>query len=143
MGKLGGVNRSVAYKILILEDEKQILDMMEMHFSANLFKVDGADNADQAKKMLNNATYAVVILDLCLTSIDRTEGLDMIKYIQKKSPDTGIVVYTANSDPKVEKLAKQLGVDSFILKPAPLSNLNKIVHSLIENREKRGFPVKK
>ena len=117
----------MASKILVLDDEEPILRMLKRRFTAYFFEVDAVRREEEAKRLIAKQTYSVVILDLGLSFLDHTGGLDLIRYIQRRSPGTGIVVYTANDDPKVEDLARQLGADSFVLKPAPLSVLDTIV----------------
>jgi DNA-binding response OmpR family regulator len=120
----------MAYRILILDDEEPILLMLKKHFSSYSFEVDTARQEGMARRLLENNTYSVVILDLGLTRLDRTLGLDLIGLIRKRNPKAGIIVYTGNRSSEVERLAKQMGADSFVRKPVPLSDLSSIVFSL-------------
>jgi DNA-binding response OmpR family regulator len=114
-------------RILVLDDEEPLLLTLKKHFSSFAFKVDTADREELARVLLEKHRYSVVILDLGLTRLDRTLGLDLIGLIRKRSPKTGIIVYTGNRSPEVERLAMQLGADSFLTKPVPLSKLERIV----------------
>jgi two-component system response regulator TctD len=120
----------MANRILILDDEESLLHMLKRHFSSYAFSVDTARHEENAKRLIEKNDYSVVILDLGLTRLDRTLGLDMIGLIRKRNPKTGIIVYTGNRSPDVEKLARQLGADSFVVKPVPLSDLDRIVFKL-------------
>lgn len=111
------------HKILILDDEVGISTVIEEILSIRGYKVDCAHTAKKAKWLLARAEYAVAILDLGLTSLDRTVGLDMITYVRKLSPDTRIIVYTGNDNPDVKNLAIDAGADMFILKPGPVKKL--------------------
>jgi len=73
---------------------------------------------------------AVAILDLGFTHLDFTSGLDMVKYVRNKSPDTKIVVYTANDSPQVKAQACSIGADLYLLKPVPLEVLTRFVVKL-------------
>jgi DNA-binding response OmpR family regulator len=118
----------VVHKILILDDEEQILRMMKDLFSAYYFQVDVAWTVSEAKKLLANTTYSVAILDLGLSKIDRTDGLDMVSRVRRRSPATKIIVYTGNEDPEVKSLAEQLGADLYLVKPGPIRKLAEAVY---------------
>jgi two-component system alkaline phosphatase synthesis response regulator PhoP len=122
----------MAKRILILDDEEQILYMLKRHFSSYSFEVDAVRHEGMARKLVEDKAYSVAILDLGLARLDRTLGLDMIGFIRRRNPETGIIVYTGNENPVVEKLALQLGADSFVRKPVMLSDLDKIVFKLCE-----------
>ncbi len=128
--RLAEIVKVMTNRILILDDEEPILLMLKRHFSSYSFEVDTARQEGIARRLLEKNSYSVVIVDLGLTRLDRTLGLDLIGLIRKRNPKTGIIVYTGNQDPGVEKLAMQLGADSFVLKPVPLSDLDRIVFSL-------------
>ena len=111
------------HNIMILDDEEGILCVVEELLSARGYDVDVARTAKKAKWLLARAEYTVAILDLGLTQLDRTVGLDMISYVRKLSPDTRIIVYTGNDNPDVRELAIQAGADLFLLKPGPVKKL--------------------
>lgn len=111
------------HKIMILDDEEGILRVVEELLSARGYDVDVARTAKKAKWLLARAEYTVAILDLGLTQLDRTVGLDMITYVRKLSPDTRIIVYTGNDNPDIRELAIQAGADLFLLKPGPVKKL--------------------
>jgi len=119
-------------KMLILDDDEAILRILKGFFSTLSFDVDGVQQEGEVKELLKKSTYLVAILDLGLARIDRTGGLDMIRYIRRRSPSTKIIVYTGNASPEIERLACKLGADSFVVKPASLPTLEKIVFRLCE-----------
>ena len=104
----------MAHKILILDDEESILRMMKELMSAKNFEVDVANT--------------VAILDLGLSKIDRTAGLDMLSRVRRRSPGTRIIVFTGNEDPEVKQLAEQLGADLYLVKPGPIRKLSEAVY---------------
>ena len=81
----------MASKILVLDDEEPILRMLKRRFTAYFFEVDAVRREEEAKRLIAKQTYSVVILDLGLSFLDHTGGLDLIRYIQRRSPSTGIV----------------------------------------------------
>ena len=111
------------HKVMILDDEVGISSVIEEILSARGYDVDSAHTAKKAKWLLARAEYTCAILDLGLTQLDRTVGLDMISYVRKLSPGTRIIVYTGNDNPDVRKLAIQSGADLFLVKPGPIKKL--------------------
>ena len=120
----------MANRILVLDDEESLLFMLKRHFSSFAFEVDTAHQEEIARRLLEKNDYSVVILDLGLTRLDRTLGLDLIGLIRRRNPKTGIIVYTGNRSTEVERLSRQLGADYFLIKPVPLSDLDRIVFNL-------------
>jgi DNA-binding response OmpR family regulator len=108
---------------MILDDEVGISSVVEEILMARGYQVDCAHTQKKAKWLLARAEYTVAILDLGLTTIDRTAGLDMIEYVRKINPDTRIIVYTGNDNPDVKDLAIDAGADMFIIKPGPVKKL--------------------
>lgn len=117
-------------KIFILDDDKAILELLKQHFTDRQFEVDATSLIVEAKEKLSSSTYSVSILDLGLSVIDHTDGLDLVKFIRKRSPRTGIIVYTGNDNQDVKYLALSLGADFYVLKPSSLSYLEGIVSVL-------------
>ena len=113
----------MAHKIIILDDEVGISTVIEEILLARGYEVDTAHTAKKAKWFLARAKYTVAILDLGLTQIDRTVGIDMISYVRNLSPDTRIIVYTGTDNPNVKELATQAGANLYIVKPGPVKKL--------------------
>ena len=111
------------HKVMILDDEVGISSVIEEILAARGFHVDCAHTPKKAKWLLAREEYTVAILDLGLTALDRTVGLDMITYVRKINTDTRIIVYTGNDNPDVKQLAMDAGADMFILKPGPVKKL--------------------
>ena len=111
------------HKIMILDDEVGISTVIEEILAGRGFEVDVAHTAKKAKWLLGRAEYTVAIIDLGLTQLDRTVGLDMISYVRKINPDTRIIVYTGNDNPDVRELAMQAGASMYLVKPGPVKKL--------------------
>ena len=128
----------MAHKIMILDDEELILRMIAELFSADDYEVDAARTDREAKNLLAKSEYSVAILDLGLSQIDRSDGLDMISYVRKRSPGTRIIVYTGNDNPDVKILANRLGVDLYLVKPGPIQKLGEAVSKFCGEEPEQG-----
>jgi len=120
----------MGHKIMILEDDEAILSILTRKLTSQLFEVDSTPEIENAKKLLEKTAYSVAIVDLGLSHLDHTGGLDMVKYIRERYPGTRILVYTGNDNPDVRDLATQYGADRFMVKPVQLDELSMTVMSL-------------
>ena len=78
-----------SYKILVVEDEKNICNFMKMIFETNDYQVIFAQNGKNGLTMFFSHNPDLVILDLGLPDMD---GVDVIREIRAKN-DTPIVVF--------------------------------------------------
>jgi ActR/RegA family two-component response regulator len=113
---------------------------MSEYFSQHGFTVDTARELEEAVKLIESTTYQVVIQDLRLGFTRDSDGLDIIKLIQKRNPETRIVVLTSYGSAEVELEARRSGADAFLYKPKPLSQVAQVVQGLIDSPRKRAAP---
>lgn len=101
------------------------------------YRVDTAQELDEAEKLIESREYKVVIQDLRLTSTRNPDGLNIIKMIRGQNPQTRIIVLTAYGSSEMEDEARRCGADAFLRKPKPLSQVAQVVQGLIESPSKR------
>ena len=123
-------------RILVVDDEQSILFAMRDYFMAHGYEVDCARELDDVRALLSNVTYSVVIADLRLTGLHGTEGLEIVEHVRNHCPWTSVIILTAYGVPEIEREAIRLGVDAFLRKPKPLSQIAQIVFGLIANKPK-------
>jgi len=126
-------------RLLVVDDEESIRFSMKEYFSHHGFDVETASDLAQAEMMVKEHQYEVVIQDLRLGAKD-ANGLDMIKLVHERFPDTRIIVLTAYGSTEVESEAKASGADAFLRKPQPLSQIAQVVRGLIESPRRWAFP---
>ena len=79
--------------------------------------------------------YDVVILDINLPD---GNGLDLLKFIKEKSPETGVLIVSAKDSLDDRLKGLDLGADDYITKPFHLAELNSRVNSLLRRRKFEG-----
>lgn len=117
-------------KILVVDDESAILFALDEYFSACGYEVAVADGLTEAMAQLEQSPYDAVIADLRLTGSGGTEGLDIAERVRSHHPSTRVVILTAFGSPEAEREAHRRGVDAFLHKPVPLSELARVVAGL-------------
>src|SRR5512142_486070 len=79
--------------------------------------VDTADTIECAKELVDKQAYDAVIADLRLSGFAGEEGLEIIKYVKGRRPETQIILITAYGNQDVMKRAYNLGAAFYFEKP--------------------------
>jgi DNA-binding NtrC family response regulator len=116
-------------KILIVDDDEQLVDAYQDYLSDLGFGVDCAAEIEEAQTLLAHFPYSVVVTDLRLSKLS-FGGLDLVKFIRERSLATRVIVLTAYGWPELKTEATNQGVDVFLRKPMRLSDLAKTVEIL-------------
>ena len=119
--------------LLVVDDEESICFSMREYFSQHGFKVDTAREMEEAEGLIKETEYRVIIQDLRLGITRQPDGIEIIKLVHKRNPETRIVVLTSYGSPEAEAEARRAGADAFLRKPKPLSQVAQVVHGLIES----------
>ena len=107
-------------KVLIVNDEKDFLDIMVERMSARGMEVSTAISAENALKMVLKESYDAVIMDLMMPEMD---GFKALKLFKETRPDLPIILLTANVPEEKCMEAIKLGAMDVIEKPADLNLL--------------------
>jgi CheY-like chemotaxis protein len=125
-------------RLLVIDDEESICFSMSEYFSLHGYRVDTAQELEEAEKLIGSREYKVVIQDLRLTATRNADGLDIIKLIRGQNPFTRIIVLTAYGSSEMEDEARRCGADAFLRKPKPLSQVAQVVQGLLESPPKHA-----
>ena len=125
--------------LLVVDDEESICFSMSEYFSQQGFKVDTAHEMEEVEGLIRQTEYKVLIQDLRLGIARRFDGIDIIKLVHTRNPDTRIVVLTSYGSPEAEAEARSAGADAFLRKPKPLSHVAQVIQGLIESPRSRAM----
>ncbi len=122
-------------KILIVEDEIQLLDSMTEYLQQEGYICERATGFLDADEKMALYEYGVVVLDITLPD---GNGLYLLHQLKKEQPDTGVLIVSARNslDDKLKGL--DWGADDYITKPFHLAELNSRIKALIRRRNFRG-----
>jgi ActR/RegA family two-component response regulator len=127
----------VQHSILLVDDNEAILFALKEYFIAHGYQVECARELEEAQALLSDTRCSVVIADLCLGGIHGVEGLEMVSYVRERCPSTRIIILTAYGSLAIEAEARRRGVDVFLYKPKPLSEVGQIVGELLGGESER------
>lgn len=113
-------------RILIVEDEESILNLLTEFLTGNGYKVDGYRSGEDALLALKKNEAHVMITDLMMPKMD---GLQLIKFIQKEYLNTLGIVITGYGSLETAITAMRYGAFDYILKPPKFDELLATVDS--------------
>jgi two-component system OmpR family response regulator len=127
-------------KLLLVDDEENVLVGMGRYFRLAGFHVDCARDEEEAEAFLSRGSYDGAIVDLCLSPGSGPAGLDVIGGVRKRCPATRIVVLTASGSPESQAEAHRRGADLCLQKPRPLVEIHQALRKLLDHGAGRPQP---
>jgi DNA-binding NtrC family response regulator len=122
--------------LLVVDDDPDVRRAYEAYFSPRGYEVQGASSLREGRARLASASFAAVIVDMCLGR-DGAEGLDLAAQIAKQRDTRPVLVLTAYGEPIFGRVAARLGADAFLHKPVSLVWLEDLLRRAIA--ERRGL----
>lgn len=126
----------MAYSVLLVEDEPNIVLSLQFIMKQAGFDVRVATDGEFAIKALKSARADVVLLDIMLPKRDGFAVCEMIKSAPQWS-DVKVVMLSAKSRDADKARAMAAGADDFITKPFSTRELSERLIRVVENRDKR------
>ena len=117
-------------RMLIIDDEPQLLDVLGEHFRNAGYEVHTAGELEEAEALLANFKYSLVITDLALTGVG-FRGIDILDQAWDICERPKIIVLTGHSLPELRVEAASRGADAFVSKPVRLVRLSEVAASLL------------
>lgn len=115
-------------RVLVVEDEENIVEYLQKSLTAEGFVVDAATDGNVALDMALEQTYDVITLDIMLPGMN---GYDVCKHIREAGIETPILMLTAKDGEYDEADALDIGADDFLRKPFSLVVLVARLRSLL------------
>ncbi|MBE7035286.1 MAG: response regulator transcription factor [Ruminococcaceae bacterium] len=99
--------------VLVVDDEKPILDILKFNLEKEGFRVLGASDGEEGLVLALTQNPDLILLDIMLPKLD---GFDVCKRIREKS-NVPIIMITAREEEVDKVLGLELGADDYITKP--------------------------
>lgn len=118
------------YRILIVEDDKSISDLLYMNLSVAGYHCDVAGDGKQSVKMINLKSYDLAILDIMLPEID---GFELYEYMNEKQ--IPVIYLSAKCDTQSKVKGLKIGAEDYITKPFDVLELLVRVEKVLKRNE--------
>ncbi len=110
------VAESKKYKIIIVDDDKFLLDMYALKFEKEGVEVQAALSGEElVNKMRQGLTADLLLLDIIMPGLDGLETLEKVKN-ENLLKNMKVVALSNQGDPEEIEKAKSLGVENYIIK---------------------------
>jgi DNA-binding response OmpR family regulator len=120
-------------KILIIEDEQDIVKPLKRYLEQNGFAVDYAEDGEKGLFLSNRNDYDCILLDLNLPKID---GIELAKQLRDRNNITPIIMVTARSQMYNKLEGFDSGADDYVTKPFNLEELVARIKAVIKRNSK-------
>jgi DNA-binding response OmpR family regulator len=120
-----------AMKVLIIEDEKQLLDSMMTFLKGSGMVCDKAINLAEAIQKIDESVYDCIVLDIGLPD---GSGLKVIKEMERKENQTAIVIVSAKNSLDDRLVGLNFGADDYVTKPFYMPELVARIKSVVRRR---------
>ena len=122
-------------KVLIIDDEPDIVELVSIHLNRAMFKTRGFADAESFYSFLEEQIPDLIILDLMLPDAD---GLEICKYLKKedKFSSIPIIMLTAKGEETDKILGLEFGADDYVTKPFSPRELVARVKAVLRRGEK-------
>ncbi len=121
----------MATRILIIEDDASLSQMLELHFEDQGFEPDLAADCEAARRKLGAGRFDLVLLDQRLPD---GFGIDLLDDILASVPDQAVIMMTGEHDLELAIDAIKKGAAEFIHKPVRSDELQAVVNKILEAR---------
>jgi len=118
-------------KILIVDDEKDFVELLEDYFQNKDYETAIAYNLKEAENQIKAFKPFLILLDIKLPD---GHGVDFLKKIKKKYPNIEIIMVTGLSDKEIALKSLDYGAADYVTKPIDLNYLEtSIISRIIDN----------
>ena len=127
-------------KILIVDDNEDLLKAAKMHLKRHFAQVDIEKNPEAIPNLMGNENYDVILLDMNYTKdvSSGSEGYYWLEKILEIDPSSVVVLITAYGDVQMAVRAIKAGATDFVLKPWENEKLLATIYSSLRLRESRN-----
>ncbi|HYC27511.1 MAG TPA: response regulator transcription factor [Chitinophagaceae bacterium] len=125
-------------KILVIEDEPEILNDMVLSLQRENYVVESATDYFSAREKLGVYNYDCVLIDIGLPGGD---GLDLLEELKKEGRESGVIIVSAKGSIEDKVAGLNLGADDYLPKPFHMAELHARVKSLIRRKTLGGSNI--
>ena len=127
------------HRILVIEDQRDIAELVRMHIRDLGHQVDLAQDGDEGLAKAQTGKYDLVVLDVMLP---RRDGLDVVRQLRMERNPVPVLMLTARSAEIDRVLGLELGADDYLTKPFSIPELQARIKAMLRRAELLQRPVR-
>lgn len=125
-------------RILIIEDEKEVADLILSALQAESHAVDAAYDGTQGEALALSETYDLIILDIMLPKKD---GLTVLRTLRSEGIATPVLLLTARDEVADRVIGLNTGADDYLGKPFAVAEMRARARALLRRKSDNKAPV--
>ena len=124
--------------ILVVDDDQRIRTLLQRFLRAQNFRVSAAENAADARRLLESFVFDVIVLDIMMPGED---GLSLLGTLRRTSM-VPILLLTARAEPEERINGLELGADDYLTKPFEPRELALRLSNLLKRRPEQSRVIR-
>ncbi len=119
------------FKILFVDDEREILSIVDQYLSGHGYSVTVVDDGAKALELSREKVFDIIFTDLKMPG---TDGLDLLKSVKETTPETEVIILTGYGTVDSAVAALKLGSYDYLQKPLEFERLKNLIDRIIEKQ---------
>lgn len=115
-------------RVLVVDDEKLIRDVIKEYLLLEKIEVEEASNGEEALNKVKQENFDIIIMDIMMPKLD---GFSAIKEI-RKTKQVPVIMLSARSEEYDKLFGFEIGIDDYVVKPFSPKELMARVHAILQ-----------
>ena len=124
-------------KILVVDDDLRLRDLLNRYLSENQFEVALASDAPSMNRVLQKSAFDLIVLDLMMPGED---GLSIVRRLRGARDHTPIIMLTAKGEDIDRIVGLEVGADDYLAKPFNPRELLARIHAVLRRQPSEALP---
>jgi two-component system chemotaxis response regulator CheY len=119
-------------KILIVDDEKEVREVIRIHLDVKGYNILEAENGEEAINILRSEDNMINVgVILCDIRMPKVNGIECIEFLRREAPGIPVVVVTGYPDTEMAANLMKMGVKDYLVKPVERQKLLETVERIV------------
>jgi len=119
-------------KILVIDDEDDVREVLRLHLESAGFNVLEAENGEEGIAILRSEDNMVNVgLILCDIRMPKVNGVECVDFLKREAPGVPVVMVTGYPDTEMATSFLKKGVKDYLVKPVEKEKLLRVVDNIV------------
>ena len=119
-------------RILVVDDEPDVVDMLREYLSHAGFSVDTALNGMEALRLIQHARPDAILLDINMPGMP---GMEVLQHIRARDSTIPVIMVTSVTDLGLAQATLKAGAFDFVMKPIDFAYLDRVIDTALHTRD--------